>query len=126
MNTTTDLGLGDIAVEVARLRASLRDLRRALYPRVDNLTEKWNELNDNIDDSLDRLHLSADPADLEAVADMLHSLYRDVVNVLDLSHLAGALHPPRGADLSSVSQESFVTSLPPSDPYVRWRRSLGF
>ena len=50
---------------------------------------------------LHRLLVSTAPADLKAIADVLHGLYNDMADIFAVMNIEHEVHPPRAADLMS-------------------------
>jgi len=101
MHTIQDLALGDIAVEARRLRREVSALQLAVRPMAVAIAMEWKVLDSKIQESLDRLLVSTAPADLKAIADVLHGLYQDMADMFAVMNIEHELHPPRAADLMS-------------------------
>ena len=101
MHTIQDLALGDIAIEARRLRREVSALQLAVRPMAIAMAMEWKALDSNLEESLDRLLVSTAPADLKAIADVLHGLYHDMADIFAVMNIEHDLHPPRAADLMS-------------------------
>ena len=111
-HTIQDLALGDIAVEGAASGEEANAMRAGRPTHGHRPRAELEALEFNVQKSLDRLLDSTYPADLEAIADVLHGLYHDMADIVAVMNITYDLNRPASGPDEPFWQRRGGTSTP--------------